>query len=378
MDWDEFEHSWLAPYAMRGRDSRGRRYPEPTHPFRTVFQRDRERIVHSTAFRRLIGKTQVLVGQINDHHRTRLTHTLEVAQISRTIARKLKLNEDLTEAIALSHDLGHPPFGHAGEAALAECLDGRGGSTTTSTACVCRCAGERPRLSQLEPVVGAARRSSSTASAEPAGCQSSWPRGAASGKRSWMPATRSLTTPMTDDALGSGLITLDDLDGLNFGGGPRLQSATGTRAKGSFRAAGFASDFPAVLDLIEKTQTQYPPIVTCRVRTCANRLPGSARTDGSEGAAGQFLHRACPRHHRVLRRRRVRVLADVLRLVADGFVAGGICPDGQARRECYAGPDDRRSAEHHWASRGHYLAGMTDRFATGVPPPVPPRRRPVD
>src|SRR6187455_1454000 len=115
MDWDEFENAWLAPYAMRSRDSRGRRFAEPPHPFRTVYQRDRERIVHCTAFRRLMGKTQVLVGQINDHHRTRLTHTLEVAQISRTVARRLRLNEDLAEAIALSHDLGHPPFGHEGE-----------------------------------------------------------------------------------------------------------------------------------------------------------------------------------------------------------------------------------------------------------------------
>jgi len=92
-----------------------------------MFQRDRERIVHCTAFRRLVGKTQVLVGRINDHHRTRLTHTLEVAQISRTIARRLRLNEDLTEAIALSHDIGHPPFGHAGERALNLCLKDQGG-----------------------------------------------------------------------------------------------------------------------------------------------------------------------------------------------------------------------------------------------------------
>ncbi len=117
----------LAPYAYLSLQSRGRRHPEPHHPYRTPFQRDRERIVHSTAFRRLVGKTQVLVGRINDHHRTRLTHTLEVAQISRTIARRLRLNEDLTEAIALSHDLGHSPFGHAGETALNECLKDHGG-----------------------------------------------------------------------------------------------------------------------------------------------------------------------------------------------------------------------------------------------------------
>lgn len=126
-DWLDREEEVLAPYAMRTRHSRGRRHEEPPHPFRTLYQRDRDRIVHSTAFRRLMYKTQVLVNQTSDHHRTRLTHTLEVAQISRTIARQLGLNEDLTEAIALAHDLGHPPFGHAGEEALNECMRALGG-----------------------------------------------------------------------------------------------------------------------------------------------------------------------------------------------------------------------------------------------------------
>jgi dGTPase len=126
-NWLEREEEVLAPYAMRTRLSRGRRHSEETHPYRTLYQRDRDRIVHSTAFRRLMYKTQVLVNQTNDHHRTRLTHTLEVAQIGRTIARQLGLNEDLTEAIALAHDLGHPPFGHAGEEALDDCMRENGG-----------------------------------------------------------------------------------------------------------------------------------------------------------------------------------------------------------------------------------------------------------
>ncbi len=126
-DWLDREDEVLAPYAMHTRQSRGRRHPEPAHAYRTLYQRDRDRVVHSTAFRRLMHKTQVLVTQTSDHHRTRLTHTLEVAQIGRTIARRLGLNEDLTEAIALSHDLGHPPFGHAGEKALDECMRDQGG-----------------------------------------------------------------------------------------------------------------------------------------------------------------------------------------------------------------------------------------------------------
>jgi dGTPase len=121
----EFDH--LAPYAAHSAESRGRRYPEPKHPYRTDFQRDRDRIVHSTAFRRLEYKTQVFVNHEGDHYRTRLTHTLEVAIIARSIARSLGANEDLTEAIALAHDLGHTPFGHSGEDALNELLKDRGG-----------------------------------------------------------------------------------------------------------------------------------------------------------------------------------------------------------------------------------------------------------
>jgi dGTPase len=126
-DWLDHEDRTLAPYAMRTRDSKGRKHAETPHAFRTLYPRDRDRIVHSTAFRRLMHKTQVLVNQPGDYHRTRLTHTLEVAQISRTVARQLGLNEDLTEAIALLHDLGHPPFGHAGEATLDECMRDYGG-----------------------------------------------------------------------------------------------------------------------------------------------------------------------------------------------------------------------------------------------------------
>ena len=108
----------LASYAVRVKDSRGRRHPEPTHPYRNAFQRDRDRVIHSRAFRRLENKTQVFTRRYSDHFRTRLTHTMEVAQISRTIAAALDLNVDLAEALALVHDIGHPPFGHAGERAL--------------------------------------------------------------------------------------------------------------------------------------------------------------------------------------------------------------------------------------------------------------------
>jgi len=117
----------LAPYAAIDEQSRGRRFPEPPPRFRSEFQRDRDRIIHCNAFRRLVYKTQVFVNHEGDLYRTRITHSLEVAQIGRTVARALRLNETLTEAICLAHDLGHTPFGHAGQDALNECMRDYGG-----------------------------------------------------------------------------------------------------------------------------------------------------------------------------------------------------------------------------------------------------------
>ena len=126
-EFESQERAALAPYAQKTGDSAGRKHPEPPHPHRTAYERDRARIIHSRAFRRLEYKTQVFLNGTGDHLRTRLTHTIEVASISRTIARALGLNEDLAEAIALAHDLGHPPFGHSGEETLDELMRGHGG-----------------------------------------------------------------------------------------------------------------------------------------------------------------------------------------------------------------------------------------------------------
>jgi dGTPase len=127
MNYVERERLILAPYALASAASAGREHPEPAHPWRSPFQRDRDRIIHSAAYRRLAHKTQVFTGDLGDYHRTRLTHTLEVASVARTLARALALNEDLVEALALAHDVGHPPFGHAGEALLNERLRHVGG-----------------------------------------------------------------------------------------------------------------------------------------------------------------------------------------------------------------------------------------------------------
>jgi dGTPase len=126
-DYEAREDALLAPWAMRSARTRGRVHPESEHPLRTSFQRDRDRIIHSTAFRRLEYKTQVFVNHEGDYYRTRLTHTMEGAQITRTMARALQLNEDLAEAVVLAHDLGHTPFGHAGERVLDGLMQPYGG-----------------------------------------------------------------------------------------------------------------------------------------------------------------------------------------------------------------------------------------------------------
>src|SRR5947208_1227550 len=123
----EEEERALSPLAVRSYETRGREWPEDECSVRTPFQRDRDRILHSKPFRRLKGKTQVFIDPAGDHYRTRMTHTLETTGIARVVARALRLNEDPTEAIGLGHDTGHPPFGHAGEAALEELRRDRGG-----------------------------------------------------------------------------------------------------------------------------------------------------------------------------------------------------------------------------------------------------------
>lgn len=127
LELEKLEDKMLAPYALRSKDTKGRQHKEDEPEYRTCFQRDRDRILHTSAFRRLEYKTQVFINSEGDYYRTRLTHTLEVAQIGRTIARAIGANEDLVEAICLAHDLGHPPFGHSGETVLAKLMKDYGG-----------------------------------------------------------------------------------------------------------------------------------------------------------------------------------------------------------------------------------------------------------
>src|SRR5256884_4197080 len=157
---ETLERQNLAPYAQLSADSRGRKHPEDPPDWRTHYQRDRDRVIHSRAFRRLEYKTQVFLNGTGDHLRTRLTHTMEVAATARSIARALKLNEDLAETIALAHDLGHSPFGHKGEMVLDKLMKDHGGFEQPPEPARGRGVGAKiSRLPRIEPFLGSARGS---------------------------------------------------------------------------------------------------------------------------------------------------------------------------------------------------------------------------
>jgi dGTPase len=364
-DWLDREDEVLAPYAMRTRRSRGRRHEDTPHPFRTLYQRDRDRIIHSTAFRRLMYKTQVLVNQTNDHHRTRLTHTLEVAQISRTVARQLGLNEDLTEAIALAHDLGHPPFGHAGEQTLDECMRAHGGF--------------EHNLHALRIIEVLEYRY-----AEFPGLNLSWEvleAQALHSKRRDAPEVRELVGPEQplleaqvvdaadslaydthdiDDALSVGLITLADLEAVDFWRravervrrrphrtGPEQLQPTVVRALIDWQVG----------DLLEHTHQRLREerIRSVEdVRSAAGPLVGpSPEVRGLKVALEQFLHRRVYRHYRV-----ARMAAKgqrILRLLFEEY-----CRSPDQLRDRYR---DRIPTHGLERTVCDYLAGMTDRYA---------------
>jgi dGTPase len=364
-DWLDREDAVLAPYAMRTRASKGRRHPEDPHGYRTLYQRDRDRIVHSTAFRRLMYKTQVLVAATNDHHRTRLTHTLEVAQISRTIARQLGLNEDLTEAVALAHDLGHPPFGHAGEDALNGCMKPFGGFEHNRHGLrIIEVLEYRypdfPGLNLswevLESVALHSKRRDTPEVAEFATA------GQMLLEAQVVDSADSLAydTHDIDDALSVGLITFDDLQEVEFW---RRAVELVRRAH---RAVGPEQFQPTVVralinwqvhDLLTHTRRR---LAEHRVRTVEDvrGAPGPLVGPGPEVQALKadleaFLHRRVYRHYRVLRMAHKGKLV-VGRLFEEFRKAPELLPERYGRR-ARAGKLEQTVCD--------YLAGMTDRYA---------------
>jgi dGTPase len=362
-DWLDREDAVLAPYAMHARASRGRVHPEPAHPYRTIFQRDRERIVHCTGFRRLMNKTQVIVAQTNDHHRTRLTHTLEVAQISRTLSRRLALNEDLTEAIALSHDLGHPPFGHAGEDTLNDCLKDHGGFDHNLQALrLVDVLEERyadfPGLNLSwevrEAFVHHAKRR------DPAAHREFLAAGQPLLEAQVVDATDSLTydTHDVDDALGLELLSLDDLESVEMW----RRAAEPIRRPGLspeiFRTAVVRHLIDwQVRDMVAHTLER---IKTLRIRSVEDvrRAPGllvgcSPEMAPLKAELERFLHERVYRHYRVMRMKHKG--SRIIRALFDEFcLFPELLPVRFTRR---------REGDSLPRLVGDYIAGMTDRYA---------------
>lgn len=383
-DWLDHEDGWLAAYAVRARDSLGRRHPEPPHPYRSAFQRDRERIVHSSAFRRMTGKTQVLVASVNDHHRTRLTHTLEVTQVARTVARRLRLNEDLTEAIALAHDIGHPPFGHAGEDALDECLSGHGGFNHNLYGLrrVDELEERYPEFPGLnltyevrEAFVRHAGDSSAPEFTEFAGFR----QPPLEAQVADVVDSIAYDTHDLDDALGLGFITLADLKDVEFWNraAEPVRKAHPTLTGHALRTA-VVRELLAwqVRDLIDETESR---LRSAGLRSLTDVRNASAGVVGfSETAAKwkaeleHFLRQRVYRHHRVLR-----MTANgkrILKALFDEYVkAPELLPERHLRRwtgaaGVFGPPADpplpgRQLVPDLHRVVGDYLAGMTDRFA---------------
>ena len=362
-DWLDREDTVLAPYAMHTRASRGRSYPESPHPYRVLFQRDRERLVHSTAFRRLMHKTQVIVARTNDHHRTRLTHSLEVAQISRTLSRRLALNEDLTEAIALSHDLGHPPFGHAGEDRLNERLKDHGGFDHNLHALrVVELLEERyadfPGLNLTWEVREAFVQHAKNRDRPE--CRDYIAAGAPLLEAQVVDATDSLTydTHDIDDALGLGLINIEELEGVEFWRRAAEQVRRPNMSAELFRTGvvRLLIDWQ-VRDLVTNTLDRLRQE---RIRTVEDvrKFPSQLVTCSPElsplkAGLEEFLHRRVYRHYRVMRMKYKG--QRILERLFDEFVGHPeLLPDHFARRR-----------QHDTWERvvGDYLAGMTDRYA---------------
>jgi dGTPase len=364
-DWLDREDAFLAPYAMRTRLSKGRLHEEPAHAFRTLYQRDRDRIVHCTAFRRLMNKTQVFVTQTSDHNRTRLTHTLEVAQISRTIARQLGLNEDLTEAIALLHDVGHPPFGHAGERALNECMADHGGFEHNRHGL--RIVTELeyrypvfPGLNLTWEVLEAQAMHSKTPDAPDVARFR--PAGQPLLEAQIVDAADSLAydTHDTDDALSVGLITLADLEAVPF------WALAAERARARHRhlnSLNFQATVVRALVDWQVTDLLNNTVKNLRERGIGSvddvrRCPTLIAQPGPEvvalkGELEAFLHEHVYRHHRVVRtvykgERMLRRMFEELTLHSDMLPARYL---------------DRAASSSIHRTACDYLAGMTDRFA---------------
>ena len=373
---DSAEVPALAPYAAHEQRSRGRRHPEPPPQLRGEYQRDRDRIIHSSAFRRLVYKTQVFVNHEGDLYRTRITHSIEVAQIARSIARALRLNETLTEAICLAHDLGHTPFGHAGQDALNECMRTYGGFEHNLQSLRV--------VDELEDHYAAFRGLNLTFECREGILKHCSVRNARQlgelGERFIRRRQPSLEAQVAnladeiaynnhdvDDGLRAGLITLDDLQDVRLFerqhrvvreqypeiSGRKLIHETIRRVVNH-----------VVVDLIQTTQKR---IQSARIATIDDvRERGKAIAALGEDVQGesqelkQFLHERVYRHHRVLRM--TGKARRVLRQLFEAFLEDvNLMPE--EHRDAARAAEKRLGISGKARAVADYIAGMTDRYA---------------
>jgi len=376
-------HEARAPFAADPRQSRGRLQPEPASPTRSDFQRDRDRIVHSTAFRRLKGKTQVFLHDEGDHYRTRLTHTIEVAQIARALARALRLDEDLAETLALAHDLGHPPFGHAGERALDHALLDFGGfdHNAQSLRLVTKLERRYPRFDGLNltwetleglvkhngPLIGPASNGGATvpfAIAEYSARQDLWLSTFASAEAQVAAVADDIAynTHDIDDGLRAGLLTIDSLSEIGLIAGIRDAIRREHGALDRVRETHELSRrliTAMIEDVIAESFRRLDalrPENADDIRHASTAVVGfSAPMVEADRKIKSFLTAHVYRHERVMSV--MRRAEDVVARLFARYSADPLALPEEWRPEPDAGADK--------AARriGDYLAGMTDRYA---------------
>lgn len=362
--YEREEDERLAPWAARAARSRGRVAPEPEHPHRTVFQRDRDRIVHSRAFRRLEYKTQVFVYHEGDHYRNRLTHTLEGSQIARSIARTLRVNEDLAEAVALAHDLGHTPFGHAGERALDKLLAGDGGfDHNRQTLRIVDVLEQRyPDFRGLnltwETREGLLKHGCRWEHPLPVPAPAAQP--SLEAQIADVSDEIAYTNHDLDDGLRSGLLTLEMLEGVSLWREARRTAER--RCGGSEERVVRGQTIGALIDrlvtdLVETSAGRLEKAAIGsldELRECDERFLGfSEPLTAAKAELKGFLSEHLYHHPRVVRmtRKAERVLGDLYRIYRE------------EPRQLPAHVVERLPAEGPARAIADYIAGMTDRFA---------------
>jgi len=362
---EEIESMTLAPYGLRSAASRGRAYPEPESATRTAFTRDRDRIIHTTAFRRLMYKTQVFVFYEGDHYRTRLTHTIEVAQLGRTLARGLGGNEDLTEAICLAHDLGHAPFGHAGEHSLNLLLADHGGfnHNTQSYRIVTELEQRYPDFPGLnltyETREGMLKHETDYDVSEAAAYEPD-KRASLEAQMANLADEIAYDAHDLDDGLRAGLFTLEDLDELVI-----WRELCDTAAWRPGEAFTSLHRHEIIRELIGRSVTDVMTQTSAALSAAGIDSPEKlqrheANVVGYSAAFGEkvralkgFLYARMYRHYRL-----VRMQTKAERFIADLFAAYMKEPDmlpGETRDRLDQAPRARVVAD--------YIAGMTDRYA---------------